>query len=419
MPSTPHSSKFAKLFSLVGPGILVAATGVGAGDLATAGFAGSQLGVAVLWAILVGAFFKFVLTEGLMRWQLATGKTLLEGVARHLGPIPGWLFLVYFILWSYFVGSALISANGVALLALVPVFDNPMTGKIVLGAAASILGLILARKGGFKLFEKVMGVCILIMFVTVAISAVIVAPSLSELAKGLVIPSIPKINEGGIGWTLALMGGVGGTVTILCYGYWITEEGRKSPENLSFCRIDLGIGYLVTALFGIAMTVIGSNVVASGSGAGLIVNLADALAESVGPAARWAFLIGALGAVFSSLLGVWQSTPYLFADLWRLFVEQENIQASSAADTSSKPYRFFQYALAFVPTLGLLVEFKEVQKIYGIAGALFLPMLTIALLILNGRKKWTGDLTNRPMTTATLVSILGFFSWMAWRSWFG
>ena len=68
--------------------------------------------------------------------------------------------------------------------------------------------------------------------------------------------------------------------------------------------------------------------------------------------------------------------------------------------------------------LGLLVEFKEVQKIYGIAGALFLPMLTIALLILNSRKKWTGDLTNRPMTTATLVSILGFFSWMAWRSWF-
>ena len=402
----------------MGPGILVAATGVGAGDLATAGFAGSQLGVAVLWAILVGAFFKFVLTEGLMRWQLATGKTLLEGVARHLGPIPGWLFLVYFILWSYFVGSALISANGVALLALVPVFDDPSTGKIVFGTSASVLGLILARKGGFKLFEKVMGVCILVMFVTVAVSAVIVAPPISEIAKGLVIPSIPKPNGGGIGWTLALMGGVGGTVTILCYGYWIAEEGRKGPEHLPFCRIDLGIGYLVTALFGIAMTVIGSTVIASGSGAGLIVNIADALAESVGPLARWAFLVGALGAVFSSLLGVWQSTPYLFADLWRLFVQKSDNEASSPANTNAKPYRFFQYALAFVPMLGLLVEFKEVQKIYGIAGALFLPMLTIALLVLNGREKWMGKLRNRPTTMVTLVSILAFFSWMAWRSWF-
>lgn len=418
MPSSPHSRKPAKALSLIGPGILVAATGVGAGDLATAGFAGSQLGVAVLWAILVGAFFKFVLTEGLMRWQLATGKTLLEGVARYLGPIPGWIFLAYFILWSYFVGTALISANGVALLALIPIFDDPNVGKVVFGAGASILGLILARKGGFKLFEKVMSVCILVMFVTVSVSAIIVAPPIVEIAKGLVLPSIPKPDEGGIGWTLALMGGVGGTVTILCYGYWIAEDGRTDPKDLKFCRMDLGFGYLVTALFGIAMTIIGSVVDVSGSGAGLIVNIADALAGSVGPFARWAFLVGALGAVFSSLLGVWQSTPYLFADLWRLFVRKDDINAQSAADTKAKPYRIYQYALALVPMLGLLVEFKEVQKIYGIAGALFLPMLTIALLILNGRKKWTGDLTNRPATIATLVSILAFFSWMAWRSWF-
>ena len=41
------------LLAIVGPGILVAATGVGAGDLATGAFTGQQLGVAVLWAILV------------------------------------------------------------------------------------------------------------------------------------------------------------------------------------------------------------------------------------------------------------------------------------------------------------------------------------------------------------------------------
>ena len=37
--------------------------------------------------------------------------------------------LAYFLLWSYFVGSALISANGIALLALVPIFDNPIRAK--------------------------------------------------------------------------------------------------------------------------------------------------------------------------------------------------------------------------------------------------------------------------------------------------
>ena len=73
------------LFSILGPGILVAATGVGAGDLATAAFAGSKLGVAVLWAVMLGALIKFFLTEGLTRWQLATGETLLEGSMSRLG----------------------------------------------------------------------------------------------------------------------------------------------------------------------------------------------------------------------------------------------------------------------------------------------------------------------------------------------
>ena len=68
-----RENRKSSLFILIGPGLLVAATGVGAGDLATASLTGSQLGTAVLWAVVVGAFLKLVLTEGLARWQLATG----------------------------------------------------------------------------------------------------------------------------------------------------------------------------------------------------------------------------------------------------------------------------------------------------------------------------------------------------------
>ncbi len=48
--------------------MLVAATGVGGGDLAAATFSGAKLGVAILWAVHLGAFFKFVLNESLTRW---------------------------------------------------------------------------------------------------------------------------------------------------------------------------------------------------------------------------------------------------------------------------------------------------------------------------------------------------------------
>jgi len=111
------------LFAIILPGILIAATGVGAGDLATASFAGSQLGLAILWAVVIGSIFKFVLTEGLARWQLVTGQSLLEGLAQSLGPVFAWLFLPYLLLWSFFVGSALMSACGVTLHALFPLFE--------------------------------------------------------------------------------------------------------------------------------------------------------------------------------------------------------------------------------------------------------------------------------------------------------
>ena len=73
------------LLAVIGPGILVAATGIGAGDLATSAFTGRALGLTVLWAVVLGAFFKFVLNEGLARWQLATGRTLVEGCCDRFG----------------------------------------------------------------------------------------------------------------------------------------------------------------------------------------------------------------------------------------------------------------------------------------------------------------------------------------------
>ena len=56
------------LLAIIGPGMIVAATGVGAGDLATGAFTGSKLGVAILWAVVVGAALKFTVNEGLARF---------------------------------------------------------------------------------------------------------------------------------------------------------------------------------------------------------------------------------------------------------------------------------------------------------------------------------------------------------------
>jgi Mn2+/Fe2+ NRAMP family transporter len=388
----------------LGPGMLVAATGVGAGDLATASIAGSKLGPAVLWAVLLGALLKFALTEGLARWQLVTGETLLAGTVRRLGRPVAVLFLVYLLIWSVFVGRALVSACGVTAQALVPIFASPETGKIVFGIGHALLGILLVLSGGYRLFERLMSAAIGLMFVTVVATAVLLRPSPGDLVGGLLVPSIPDLAGDGLVWTVALLGGVGGTVTLLCYGYWIREEGRTGPEDLSVCRLDLAGGYAMTAVFGLAMVIIGSTVTLQGGGATLLVQLGDRLGGSLGAAARWLFLAGAWGAVASSLLGVWQSIPYLFADLWRMLGSAGG-RPGEAVDARGLPYRGYLVALGLVSIGGLFSSFVHIQKLYAVVGALFIPLLALALLLLNGRNAWVGR-EHRNGVLATMVLLL-------------
>ncbi len=409
-----------KRFSIILPGILIAATGVGAGDLATAGFSGSQLGVAILWAVVLGGLFKFALTEGIARWQLVNGDSFIDGLAFKYGAVFIYVFLAYLLMWSFFVGSALISASGVALHAILPVFDGE-TGKIVFGILCSIVGLLLVRVGQFALFEKVMTVSIGVMFVIVVATALLLWPGANDILSGLFIPKIPNIDGNGLGWTVALIGGVGGTLTIFSYGYWIREKQRMSAADIHICRLDLFVGYSATVIFGLAMVIIGSTVSVEGRGTGLIINLANSLQDSLGDVGKWLFLIGAFCAIFSSLLGVWQAVPYLFADIIRHLGfnkanhEGATVRLENLDQTAS--YRWFQIAIAFIPMVSLWVSFKEVQKFYAIVGTFFMPFLALALLIFNNRDSMK-DNKSGWFLNAVLLTTLLFFSYIGFKRFF-
>ena len=67
----------------IGPGLLLAATGIGVGDMVSSTIAGAEYGLTLVWALVFGVIIKFAITEGAARWQLATGVTLIEGLARR------------------------------------------------------------------------------------------------------------------------------------------------------------------------------------------------------------------------------------------------------------------------------------------------------------------------------------------------
>ncbi len=407
-----HPKRSSNIFRLIGPGILVAATGVGAGDLATGALVGNELGVAILWAVSLGAFLKFVLNEGLSRWQLATNTTLLEGAISRWGMPVKYFFLAYLVVWSYLVACALMGASGIAMHAMLPI-GSAKTDKIVYGILHSLLAVVMVRVGGYKLFDRFMRFFIFLMFATVISVTVATGPDWSSIAVGLSVPRIPEISVKRVYSTIGLLGGVGGTLTILCYGYWIREEGWQGKQYLKRSRIDLAVGYVMTALFGFCMVILGSQIEipAKQKGATLLVNLSDNLVESLGEwgvVARWAFLFGAWGAIFSSLLGGWQCIPHMFADVWQ---QTKTSKPHLVVDPTSRPYRWYLYGLSVVPIAGLFGSFAKQQLLYAFVGAFSIPLIAVALLMLNAPKKHIGDeLVNAKSTNVVLAITVLFFA---------
>jgi Mn2+/Fe2+ NRAMP family transporter len=401
------------LLGTFGPGILVAATGVGAGDLVTASLAGSSVGLVVVWAAVLGAVLKWSLNEGIARWQLATGTTLLEGWLQRLGPWFAWPFFAYFLLWSFAVGGALVSACGIAGTALMPIGDAS-TSRIVWGVVHSLVGALLVWRGGFAGFQRVMSAFIIAMFVAVVVTAVlIVAAAPGEIARGIFTPTMPT-TAADWRWVLAVLGGVGGTVTMLSYGYWIREAGREGADGLRASRLDLAVSYAATALFGVAMVIIGSRIIGSGAGARVAVELADQLGVVLGPWARLLFLVGFWGAVFSSLLGVWQSAPYIFADFLSVRRGAQTARGDGGALRRSTGYRWYLAAIALVPLVLLWTPVREVQLVYATLGAWFMPVVALTLLLMNNRVPWVGGaFRNSRILNVLLVLTLATFTYLA------
>ncbi len=413
-----------RLLSRIGPGIAVAATGVGAGDIVSAAVAGSRFGLVVVWAALLGALLKFILAEGVARWQLATGTTILEGWITRLARPVRIYFLIYMIIWSFVVGGALISACGLAAHALAP-----GVSYIAWGWIHSLVAVVFVWFGRYTLFENAMKLFVGMMFVGIVASFAQAGVPIGELMRGLTVPRVPS---GSIGLLLAVIGGVGGTITLLSYSYWLREKGWNEARHLPFARLDLGLAYLVTGIFGVAtislaaVTLFAAGIEVEGRNAAL--RMAEMLGERGGMASRL-FLIGFWGAVASSLVGVWQSVPYLYTEYVRLarggdvFAAQKSRSARARSGgpggtpvdpTRTVHYRVYLLYLA-IPPIALLYMAKPVWLVilYAVVGSFFMPFLAGTLLYMLNRREWMGTHRNGIPANAGLAFALGLFAYLA------
>ncbi|MEU0224049.1 Nramp family divalent metal transporter [Streptomyces sp. NPDC006284] len=397
----------------IGPGIVVAATGVGAGDLVATLIAGSNFGYTLLWAAVLGCLVKISLAEACGRWHLATGRTLFDGWAG-LGRWTTWFFGVYTVIWGFVYGAAAMSSSALPLQALFPdVMDLEWWG-----IACGLVGLVFVWFNKYAVFEKVMTVLVGVMFVVTVYLAIRVTPNLGDAFAGL-LPVLPDEKDSVLN-TLGLIGGVGGTITLAAYGYWVNAKGWTDTGWMKVMRLDNRVAYATTGIFVVAMLFVGAELlhsanIAIASGDKGLIQLGDILEDEYGTATGKLFLVGFFATSFTSLIGVWHGVSLMFADfLSRQRGERQARGEELASGRRERSWAFRAYLLWLTfPPMILLFQDEPFRLIiiYGVLGAAFMPFLALTLLWLlnSGRtpREWrNGWLSNGMLAVAGLLFLV-------------
>lgn len=409
-PSTQH-------WKLIGPGLVVAATGVGAGDLVATLVAGARYGDALLWAAILGAVLKLAMAEGVGRYTLASGRSLYDGWSRMpfgLGRAAGLYFGLYLLVWGFVYGAAGMTAAALPIAAL----TEPLGLNLDLTAWAMMVGPVAAALvwfGGYALVEKVMGGLVAVMFVSVVGLAVIVAPNLGQTLSGL----LPLLPEGSGFYALGLIGGVGGTVTVAAYGYWIAAKGWRGPEWMAVMRMDNRVAYAATGVFVAAMLIVGAELlhaagIALGKGDRGLLDLGEVLRDRFGQPVAVGFLIGFFATAFTSVLGVWHGVSLMFADFYAHALGRAG--DPEVTGDRSLAARAYMLWLTFPPMILLFLgqPFGLIVA-YGVLGAVFMPFLAGTLLYLLNSNETPAEWRNGWVANGLLVGAALLFLILAGR----
>jgi Mn2+/Fe2+ NRAMP family transporter len=199
------------------------------------------------------------------------------------------------------------------------------------------------------------------------------------------------------------------------------EENIRGANALGYVRNDLFVAYGVTAVLAIAILMIANRAFfltgVELNSTTVVPQMAEMVGMTLGPFGSLAYSIGFWGATSSSLLGVWQGIPYMYADLYGILRKCPMEVRDQLTKVSSKPYRA---ALVFVSLIPIPFAFLDqpflILVTYTLVGSLFIPFLAATLLYLNNKVPWNSPVRKNGWgANVTLVLVLLFFAVLALR----
>jgi len=419
----------------IGPGMVLAASIVGSGELIATTTLGAQAGYTALWVVLLSCLVKPVIQAELGRYTIATGETGLEALNQVPGPRAArinWLVWA----WAAMVAGTQLQVGamygGVSQVMHIIIPSVPVTAWVFIFLA---LTLALLLGGGYGRVERIAMVKVALFTVITALAAMILMRmprffSWAAVAEGLQFDLPPA----GIGMAVAVFGITGvGAAELFMYPYWCVEKGYAQftgPRELSggwerrargwirVMHFDIAVSMIIYTAATVAFYLLGAGVLHGmqlvPASADMIPVLSNLYTQTLGTWALGIFYVGAIATLYGTVFAATAAHSRLFADMCRL---------AGRFDADDLPRRLamrnrFVVLLGLVPVALLLTVQAPVTMVMigGIVQAVMLPVIGIGAIFLRHRKLprevAPSTLTTVALwvTTAAMIVMMGYYA---------
>jgi manganese transport protein len=421
----------------IGPGIVLASSIVGSGELIATTTLGAQVGYAALWIVLVSCAIKPVVQAELGRYTIVTGRTGLEGFNGVPGPRAGVTWLVW--AWALTVTLTLLQVGGMyggvgqVMHTLVPVVPVTVWVGVCLAVTLAVL-----LGGGYARIERFAMVKVgLFTLLTVFAAAVLLrrpgAVTTADLASGLSF----QLPPAGLVTAIAVFGitGVGATELVM-YPYWCVEKGYarfvgpRQPNAAWVARargwirvmhLDIACSLVVYTMATVAFYLLGAGVLHR---MGVIPAARDTVAvlsqiytQTLGGWALWVFYAGVVVTLYGTIFAATAAHSRMMADLVRVLGVYPREDAAARLRWRNR----FVVALATLPAVFYWLFESPVRMVVagGVAQALMLPLIGFAAIHVR-HTRLPRELQPSAATTlalwASTAVMFGFASYYAWSA---
>ena len=415
----PVPSGFWQHARALGPGLVVALTWLGAGDLVDSAVAGGNYGYTLMWAMALALFVRFVFVSIIAKYQLCNqhGESVLSGLKRVHAGMPLFVGVVGLV-FGHIYGSFLVRGLGLASERLFG-FGAPLAWSAVWVTLAAIF----IFRGIHRRIEPVFFVFLAMLGVSVVGVAAWSGPDPAAAARGVLLFELPE-QQGSWGALLvivSLIGAVGGSIANLLYPYFIQQKGWKGPRFRRLQMWDLAFGVGVLVFLNLSVWTIGAEVLhARGETIETLDDLAKLLTVALGAAGATIFYVGVFAAVYSSVIGGAIGFGYLFTDALRVRRASGAVPAEPFDVGGSVAWRAAVAWCLFSPLVWSLPGapgFIVLTLVGNAASVVVLPVLCGALWILTARPALIGpEWRNKWWENAFLAGLFVLSIWGAWQS---